>query len=57
MEASASQNATYSAVAAATPAAQAEPKPLRGSVTTVAPWARATSAEPSVDPLSTTIAR
>lgn len=56
-EASASQNATIGAVAAASPAAQAAPKPRCGSVTTTAPSSRAMAAEPSRDPLSTTIAR
>ena len=42
---------------ASSPAAQAAPKPRGEAVTTVAPCARATSAEPSVDSLSATIAR
>ena len=56
-EASQSQKQTMSAVAASSPAWQAAPKPRRGSWTTVAPRSRAMSAEPSVEPLSTTIAR
>ena len=57
IDASASQNATIGAVAASRPACAAEPNPRRGSVTTVAPSSRATSADRSVEPLSTTIAR
>jgi hypothetical protein len=48
---------TISAVAASSPAWQAAPKPRLGSSTTTAPSDRAIRAEPSVDPLSTTIAR
>ena len=44
-------------LAAQSPAQQAEPKPRRSSTTTVAPWCRATSAVPSVEPVSTTIGR
>ena len=55
--ASASMNATISAVAVVSPAKQADPKPGRSSVTTRAPCARATAAVVSVEPLSTTIAR
>ena len=57
IEASASQKATIGAVAAMSPAWAAEPKPRTGSVITTAPCSRATSAERSVEPLSTTIAR
>ncbi len=46
---------TTSAVAAASPAQQAAPKPRRGSRTTRAPSCSASSPEPSVEPLSTTI--
>src|SRR6266540_2861434 len=54
-EPSASANATTSACGeATTPAQQAAPKPRRGSRTTRAPAAAATSAVPSVEPLSTT---
>ncbi len=56
-EASQSQKQTNSAVAAVSPAWQAAPKPRRVSRTTVAPSSRATRSEPSVEPLSTTIAR
>ena len=48
---------TTSALAATRPAQQAEPKPRRDSRTTSAPPAAATTAVPSVEPLSTTIAR
>jgi hypothetical protein len=44
-------------VAAASPAAQAAPKPRRGSLTTSALRSAAIAAEPSVEPLSTTIGR
>src|SRR5690606_31750324 len=54
---SASQKATTSAVAAASPAAHAAPYPRRSARTTRAPCSRATSGDPSVDPLSTTTAR
>ena len=47
--------ATYSAVAASIPACTAAPYPSRASLTTRAPQARATSAVPSREPLSTTI--
>ncbi len=57
MEASASQKHTTSLDAARSPAQHAAPKPRRGSCTTSAPWAWATAAVSSVDPLSTTIAR
>jgi hypothetical protein len=40
--------------AAISPAQQAAPKPRVGSCTTRTPTAMATSAEPSVEPLSTT---
>ena len=49
--------ATIGAVAADNPAKHADPKPLVGSCTTRAPPASAISADPSVEPLSTTIAR
>lgn len=48
---------TTSPSAAHSPAKHAEPKPGRGSITTRAPRRLATSAEPSVLPLSTTIGR
>ena len=50
-------NATYSAVAASRPACTAAPYPGRLSLTTVAPWRRATAAVSSVEPLSTTMTR
>src|SRR5882757_1690061 len=56
-EPSQSQKQTTSAVAASSPAWQAAPKPRTGSLTTYAPSSAATCAEPSVEPLSTTIAR
>jgi hypothetical protein len=43
-----------SAALASRPAQQAAPNPRRRSVTTCAPCLRATPADPSVDPLSTT---
>src|SRR5262249_27411792 len=46
-----------SAVAAHRPAKHAAPNPRRHSTTTVAPRRRASVAEPSVEPLSTTIGR
>ncbi len=46
---------TMSAVAALSPAKQAAPNPGTGSCTTRAPSDAASSPEPSVDPLSTTI--
>ena len=49
-----SMKQTSSERAADSPAKQAAPKPRRGSETTWAPIRRATSAEPSVEPLSTT---
>ena len=49
--------ATAGARAALSPAKHAAPNPLSGSATTVAPSPAATSAEPSDDPLSTTIGR
>jgi hypothetical protein len=48
---------TTSLSAALSPAKHAAPKPRRGSVTTTAPWAAATCAEASVEPLSTTMGR
>ncbi|CAM5347896.1 hypothetical protein SMICM304S_06748 [Streptomyces microflavus] len=56
-EPSQSQKQTNSASAASSPAWQAAPNPRRSSVTTLAPRERAISADPSVEPLSTTIAR
>ena len=50
-------NATVGERAAVRPAKQAAPNPRRGSATTVAPSAAASSADPSVEPLSTTIGR
>jgi hypothetical protein len=46
---------TSSASAAVRPAKQAAPKPGRGSCTTLAPSEAASSPEPSLEPLSTTI--
>ena len=48
---------TTSLVAASSPVWQAAPKPRAGSLTIVAPRRRAMSAEPSLEPLSTTIGR
>ncbi len=48
---------TTSELAAVSPAKQAAPKPRCGSSTTSAPSRAAISADPSVDPLSTTIGR
>src|SRR5262249_43480999 len=56
-EPSPSRKHTMSAVAASSPACAAAPKPRCGTDTTIAPWAAATCAEPSVEPLSATIAR
>src|SRR6185312_12100316 len=56
-EPSASRTATISVVAATTPACTAEPYPGCASVTTCAPWLRATLAVPSVLSLSTTSTR
>ena len=57
IDASQSMKHTTSDSARCSPAKQAAPKPRRGSETTTAPSPRASSAEPSVDPLSTTIGR
>ena len=46
---------TTSVRAAHSPAKHAAPNPARGSCTTCAPSAAASSPEPSVEPLSTTI--
>ena len=46
---------TSSSLAALSPAKQAAPKPGTGSATTRAPSDAASSPEPSVEPLSTTI--
>ncbi len=46
---------TTSLVAARKPVKHAAPNPRDGSITTRAPRRNATLAEPSVDPLSTTI--
>ena len=54
---SASMKQTTSLVAASSPAWAAAPNPAGRASTTVAPWRRATRAEPSVEPLSTTIGR
>ena len=54
-ELSQSMKHTTSLVATRKPAKHAAPKPRAGSVTTRAPRFRATLAEPSFDPLSTTI--
>ena len=48
---------TISAVAATSPAQHAAPNPRRGSRTTTAPCSSARRSEPSLDPLSTTMAR
>jgi hypothetical protein len=48
---------TTSSVAAARPAQHAAPNPRCGSCTTTAPSDAARSADPSVEPLSTTIGR
>ena len=48
---------TTSASAASRPAKQAAPKPRRGSLTTSASNSAAIAADPSVEPLSTTIGR
>ena len=45
------------AVAASSPPCAAAPKPRLGTRTTVAPYAAARSGDPSVEPLSATIAR
>ena len=54
-DASQSMKQTISASAAVRPAKQAAPKPGVSSRTTRAPSAAASSPEPSVEPLSTTI--
>ena len=56
-EPSQSMKQTVCEEAAVRPDQQAAPKPRWGSSTTSAPMARAIPAEPSVDPLSTTMAR
>ena len=48
---------TTSALAARSPVQQAAPNPRAGSSTTSAPCARAIAADPSREPLSTTIGR
>ncbi len=56
-EPSQSMKQTVSSVLATRPAQHAAPKPRTGSSTTDAPNPVADWAEPSVDPLSTTIGR
>ena len=56
-DASPSMKHTTSVRAARRPAQHAAPKPRAGSLTTWAPSARAMAADPSPEPLSTTIAR